>query len=54
MKMSERTARLMEQGKEKYDSAEEAWEATKEQRGNVDWDFEKMPDIAELMEDDDE
>lgn len=35
--MSKRTARLVERGIGRYDSAEEAWEALDELREQVDW-----------------
>lgn len=38
--MSDRTAELVERAREKYDSAEEAWESLKEE--SVDWDIEKV------------
>lgn len=45
--MSDRTARLMAQGIERYDSAEEAWESLKELRGEIDWDPEAVrPDAT--------
>lgn len=40
--MSERTARLMEQGLEQYDTAEEAWDSLKELRDDTDWDLDAV------------
>ena len=40
--MSERTARLFEDAQREYDSAEEAWEAAKELREEIDWDSDSV------------
>lgn len=40
--MSERSARLIERGLERFDSAESAWESLSERREDIDWDYDAV------------